>query len=59
MLFALRESLVSTRKDITEQLTLHNPATAERIRLAMGDELLRMGRVLPKDEERGFFVAVV
>ncbi|KIX06271.1 xanthine dehydrogenase, molybdopterin binding subunit [Rhinocladiella mackenziei CBS 650.93] len=60
VLFALREALVSARKDngIQEHLTLHSPATAERLRLAVGDDLLRMGTVVPKDGEKNFLVSV-
>lgn len=60
VLFALRDALVSARKDhgVTEPLTLHSPATAERLRLAVGDDLLRLGTVVPKDGEVSFLVAV-
>lgn len=58
VLFALREALVSARKDngVTEKLVLDSPATAERLRLAVGDELLRRGTVMPREGERGFWV---
>jgi xanthine dehydrogenase/oxidase len=36
---------------------LDSPATGERLRLAVGDELVRMGTVEPKGE-RNFFVSV-
>lgn len=60
VLFALRDALLSARKDnnITEHLTLDSPATAERVRLAVGDDILRMSRVGPKPGEKGFFVTV-
>ncbi|KAH8646585.1 xanthine dehydrogenase [Tricladium varicosporioides] len=59
VLFALREALVSARRDngVEEYLALDSPATAERLRLAVGDDILRMGTVDPKGE-RNFFVAV-
>jgi len=59
VLFALREALVSARRDngVKEYLALDSPATAERLRLAVGDDILRMGTVEPKGE-RNFFVAV-
>jgi xanthine dehydrogenase/oxidase len=60
VLFALREALMSARRDngVKEYLTLDSPATAERLRLAVGDELLRRGTVVPEDGERNFFVSV-
>ncbi|KAJ9607417.1 hypothetical protein H2200_008490 [Cladophialophora chaetospira] len=60
VVFALREALVSARKQngVTEPLTLDSPATAERLRLAVGDELLKMGTVVPKEGEKSFFVTV-
>jgi len=59
-LFALRDALVSARKDngVNEPLILHSPATAERLRLAVGDDLLKLGTVQPKEGEKNFFVAV-
>ena len=59
-LFALRDALVSARKDngVTEPLILHSPATAERLRLGVGDDLLKLGTVQPKEGEKNFFVAV-
>ncbi|RVX70089.1 hypothetical protein B0A52_06261 [Exophiala mesophila] len=60
VLFALRDALVSARKDngVTEHLILDSPATAERLRLAVGDDILKMGTVHPKEGEKNFFVAV-
>ncbi|KAJ9496815.1 hypothetical protein H2202_007592 [Exophiala xenobiotica] len=59
-LFALRDALVSARKDngVKEPLILHSPATAERLRLAVGDDLLKLGTVQPKEGEKNFLVAV-
>ena len=60
VLFALREALVSARKDngIQEKLVLDSPATAERLRLAVGDDLLKRGTVKPKNGEKNFWLAV-
>lgn len=57
--FALRDALVSARKDngVKEHLALDSPATAERLRLAVGDDILKLGTVEPKGE-KNFFVAV-
>jgi xanthine dehydrogenase/oxidase len=58
--FALREAVVAARKQngLTEPLTLDSPATVERLRLAVGDDLVKMGTVVPKDGEQDFFVRV-
>lgn len=60
VLFALRDALVSARKDnqVKEHLTFDSPATAERIRLATGDKILEMSRVEPQANEKSFLVAV-
>jgi xanthine dehydrogenase/oxidase len=60
VLFALREALKSARADngVKEALVLDSPATAERLRLLVGDELLMRGTVVPKEGERNFFVKV-
>jgi xanthine dehydrogenase/oxidase len=57
--FALRDALVSSRRDhgTEEPLILDSPATAERLRLAVGDDILKLGTVEPKGE-RNFFVSV-
>ncbi|KAI1610265.1 xanthine dehydrogenase [Exophiala viscosa] len=59
VLFALREALISARKDngVKGPLILSSPATAERLRLAIGDDLLKMGTVQPMEGEKNFFVA--
>lgn len=58
VLFALRDALRSARDDngVLEPLTLDSPATAERLRLSVGDELVKMATVLPKGGEKPFFV---
>ncbi|PBP25478.1 xanthine dehydrogenase [Diplocarpon rosae] len=60
VLFALREAVCSARRDngVEEILTMDSPATAERLRLAAGDAILRAGTVVPREGERNFFVSV-
>ncbi|KAL2835330.1 Molybdopterin-binding domain of aldehyde dehydrogenase-domain-containing protein [Aspergillus pseudoustus] len=60
VLFALRDALNAARRDngVAERLVLDSPATAERLRLGVRDELVERARVEPKDGERGFFVTV-
>ena len=60
VLFALREALKSARADrgVREPLFLDSPATAERLRLAVGDDILAMGKVEPRDGEKSFLVSV-
>ncbi|KAL3465222.1 Molybdopterin-binding domain of aldehyde dehydrogenase-domain-containing protein [Aspergillus heterothallicus] len=60
VLFALRDALQAARRDnaVQESLVLDSPATAERLRMAVGDELVERARVQPKDGETGFFVTV-
>lgn len=60
VLFALREAVMSARNDngVTEPLVLDSPATAERLRLAVGDEILRRGTVVQGEGERNFWVSV-
>ncbi|KXT06727.1 hypothetical protein AC578_8516 [Pseudocercospora eumusae] len=60
VLFALREALKSARADrgVYEPLVLDSPATAERLRLAVGDDILEMGKVEAKDGEKSFLVSV-
>jgi xanthine dehydrogenase/oxidase len=60
VLFALREALRSARADngVEEPLVLDSPATAERLRLAVGDGILRLGTVEPKLGESNFWVSV-
>jgi xanthine dehydrogenase/oxidase len=60
VLFALREALKSARRGngIKEELVLDSPATAERLRLAVGDELLKRGTVERREGEENFWVTV-
>ncbi|PMD30262.1 xanthine dehydrogenase-like protein [Hyaloscypha variabilis F] len=58
--FALRMAVLSARMDngVEEPLVLDSPATPERLRLSVGDEILRKGTVVPKEAETNFFVSV-
>jgi len=68
--FAIRDALRAARKmvgveakvgdsaDAGGLLRLESPATPERIRLACEDEIMKRARVLPKEGERSFFVAI-
>ncbi|PVH91960.1 hypothetical protein DM02DRAFT_677794 [Periconia macrospinosa] len=65
--FALREAVKAARvmngKGVVggvaeDSWCLDSPATAERLRLAVGDGLVERARVERKEGERGFFVAV-
>jgi len=67
--FAIRDALKAARAQSGVKATigddscegllrLESPATPERIRLACEDEIMRKARVLPKEGERSFFVAI-
>lgn len=68
--FAIRDALRSARRDAGVQSTvgdsadaggllrLESPATAERIRLACEDDIMRRARVAPKEGEKSFFVYI-
>ncbi|PVH89172.1 xanthine dehydrogenase [Cadophora sp. DSE1049] len=60
VLFALREAVKSARRDngVEEPLVLDSPATAERLRCLVGDEILKKGTVVPREGEKNFFVSV-
>lgn len=60
VLFALRDALLSARADngVTEKLVLDSPATAEKLRLAVGDRLVKMGNVAKEEGQKPFFVAI-
>jgi len=59
--FALREAVKAARKtngwgaDGSEGLVLDSPATAEKLRLAVGDMLVERTKVEQKDGETDFF----
>jgi xanthine dehydrogenase/oxidase len=61
VLFALREAVASARRDngLVGSWGLDSPATPERLRLAVGDEILKRGMVVPKEGEKSFFVTAV
>ncbi|KAL4901690.1 hypothetical protein BDW74DRAFT_169920 [Aspergillus multicolor] len=60
VLFALRDALVYARRErrVAQPLVLDSPATVERVRLAVGDEIVRRVEVEKKKGEKAFFVAV-
>lgn len=41
-----------------EQLCLDSPATAEKLRLAIGDDLVKRTEVAKREGEKAFFVSV-
>ncbi|KAL4959702.1 Molybdopterin-binding domain of aldehyde dehydrogenase-domain-containing protein [Aspergillus stella-maris] len=60
VLFALRDALGYARRErgVVEPLVLDSPATVERLRLAVGDEIVKKVEVHRKEGEKNFFVAV-
>ncbi|KAK5997797.1 Xanthine dehydrogenase [Cladobotryum mycophilum] len=67
--FAIRDALKAARKSVGVEakhgedhseglLRLESPATPERIRLACEDEIMKRARVVPKEGEKSFFVAI-
>lgn len=58
--FALREAVMAARKMNGKEgsVVLDSPATAERLRLAVGDDLVERARTVRKEGETGFLVAV-
>jgi xanthine dehydrogenase/oxidase len=59
--FALRDAVKSAREMNgveAKGFALDSPATAERLRLAVGDELVKRAEVQRKDGEKAFFVSV-
>ncbi|KAF4977571.1 hypothetical protein FZEAL_5942 [Fusarium zealandicum] len=66
--FAIRDALKAARaqagvtavvgEDDGGLLRLESPATPERIRLACEDDIMRKARVVPKEGEKSFFVAI-
>jgi xanthine dehydrogenase/oxidase len=70
--FAIRDALVAARKQYGVEATvgregdengdgllrLESPATNERIRLACKDPIVERARVVPKEGEKGFFIAI-
>jgi xanthine dehydrogenase/oxidase len=59
--FALREALRAAREmngKVGKGFVLDSPATAERLRLAVGDDLVERARTKRKEGETNFLVAV-
>lgn len=58
--FALREAVKAARvtNGVKEPLVLDSPATPERLRLAVADDLVRKTEVSRKEGETNFFVSV-
>jgi xanthine dehydrogenase/oxidase len=59
--FALREAVVAARRENglgDKYLELESPATGERLRNSVGDWIGEIGRVVPGEGEKGFFVTV-
>lgn len=58
--FALRMAVGSARTDngLMGEWNLDSPATGERLRLAVGDEIVRGAMVVKRDGEEDFFVVV-
>lgn len=60
VLFALRDALTAAIKTLGVEsdkvLTLDSPATAERLRLAVGDQIVKRAKVEPGLGEKGFFL---
>jgi xanthine dehydrogenase/oxidase len=60
--FALREAVVAARKMNEKKddggWNLDSPATCERLRLAVGDDLVDRARAVRKEGETNFLVAV-
>ncbi|RPA89635.1 hypothetical protein L873DRAFT_1887520 [Choiromyces venosus 120613-1] len=62
VLFALREAVKAARESVAvekeglEVLQLDSPATAERMRVAVGDWIVRWANVEVKEGEKGFLV---
>jgi xanthine dehydrogenase/oxidase len=60
--FALREAVKAARGMLgvgEKRLALDSPATAERLRLAVGDDIVRRTEVVRKEGEKAFFVNVM
>ena len=45
-------------RGVSEPLVLHGPATVERLRLAVGDDIVKRAAVERKEGEKAFFVEV-
>ncbi len=58
--FAIRDALKAARKEwgVEGVLNLRSPATPERIRIEVGDPILKRSEVLPKEGEKSFFISI-
>lgn len=58
--FAIRDALRAARRQygLSEVLSLQSPATPERIRVSCADPLIRKALVVPKEEEKSFFMSI-
>ncbi|KAH7176983.1 molybdopterin binding aldehyde oxidase/xanthine dehydrogenase [Dactylonectria macrodidyma] len=58
--FALREAVKAARamNEVKEPLVFNAPATSEKLRLAVGDDLARRAAVVAKEGETNFFVRI-
>lgn len=58
--FALRDAVKASRLGVGDSTPLDwvSPATTERIRCAMTDDLMKRARVVPKEGEKDFFVCL-
>ncbi|KAF4949628.1 hypothetical protein FSARC_13421 [Fusarium sarcochroum] len=58
--FALREAVKAARatNNVTEPLVLNAPSTAEKLRLAVADDLVRRATVEAKVDEQEFFIRI-
>ncbi|KAM5349677.1 hypothetical protein ACJ41O_006182 [Fusarium nematophilum] len=58
--FALREAVKAAREmnNVTEPLVFNAPATVEKLRLAVGDDLVRRAAVVAKEGEKEFFIRI-
>ncbi|ORY77778.1 Molybdopterin-binding domain of aldehyde dehydrogenase-domain-containing protein [Protomyces lactucae-debilis] len=58
--FALRDAVKRARLDSGDDTFLEwrSPATTERIRCSLSDDIIKAARVLPKDGEQDFFVSL-
>jgi xanthine dehydrogenase/oxidase len=58
--FAIRDALKAARKQwgVTDVLSLRSPATPERIRIEVGDPILKRVEVQPKEGEKSFFISI-
>ena len=62
VLFALREAVKAARESVAVDpraigvVQLDSPATAERLRVAVGDWIVQWAKVEAKEGEKGFFV---